>query len=46
MLQSPATIAYLLAVDFNVGDVVLKHGRDVDFRELILAEDDQQACFT
>jgi len=34
---------HLLAIDLDVGDVVLEDGGDVDLRELVLAEHDQQA---
>lgn len=37
---------YLFAIHFNVCYIVLKHGGDVDFRELVLTEDDQQTGFT
>lgn len=37
--------AYLFSIDFNVSNIVLKDSWDVDFRELILAEDNQQAGF-
>lgn len=33
---------YLFAINFNISNVVLKHSRDVDLRELILTEDDKQ----
>ena len=33
----------LTAVDFDVGDVVLEDSGDVHLRELVLAEDDQEA---
>lgn len=37
---------YLFAIHFNVCYIVLKHGGDVDFRELVFTEDDQQTGFT
>jgi len=36
----------LLAVNFNVSDVILEDRRNVNFRKLIFAEDNEQACFT
>lgn len=35
----------LFSVNLNISDVVLKHRRDVDFRKLVLAEDNQKTCF-
>lgn len=32
----------LFSVDLDVGDVVLKHGGDVDLGELVLAEHDEE----
>lgn len=32
-----------LAIDIDIGDVVFENGRDVDFREHALGEDDEQA---
>lgn len=37
------TTEYLFAINFNVSDVVLKYGGDVDLWELVLAEDDEEA---
>lgn len=35
--------SHLFAVHLYVSNVVLKHGGDVDLRELVLAEDNQKA---
>lgn len=35
----------LFPVNLDVRDVVLEHGRDVDFRKLVFAENNKQACF-
>lgn len=40
------TRAYLLAIDFDVGDIVLEDGRHIDLWELVFAKDDQKASFT
>lgn len=37
---------HLFAVDLDVRDIVLEHGRHVHLRELVLAEHDQQARLT
>ena len=37
---------YLLAIDLDVGDVVLEDGGDVHFGELVLAEDDEEASLS
>jgi hypothetical protein len=37
---------YLLSVNFNVCHIVLKYSWDVNFRELVLAEDNQEASLT
>ena len=37
---------YLFSIYFYISNVVLKNCGHVDFRELVLAEDNQQACFT
>lgn len=37
---------YLFSINFNVSDIVLKHSGDVDFWELVLAEDDEQTGFS
>jgi len=36
----------LFAIDFNVGNIILKNSWHIDFRKLILAEDDQQTSFS
>ncbi len=36
------TLSHLFAVHLYVSNVVLKHGGDVDLRELVLAEDNQK----
>lgn len=40
------TRAYLLAIDFDVGDIVLEDSRHIDLWELVFAKDDQKASFT
>ena len=37
---------HLFAINFNISYVVLEHGGDVHFRELVLAEHDQQASLS
>lgn len=44
--MSYGTRAYLLAIDFDVGDIVLEDGRHIDLWELVFAKDDQKASFT
>ena len=39
-------IVYLFPIDFNIGNTVFKDCGDVDFRELVFAEDNQQAGLT
>lgn len=36
---------YLSVVNLDVGHIILEHSRHVDLGELVLAEDDEQACF-
>lgn len=40
------TRAYLLAIDFDVGNIVLEDSRHIDLWELVFAKDDQKASFT
>lgn len=40
------TGSYLLAIDLYVGDIVLKYGGHIYFRELVFAEDDEQTGLT
>lgn len=35
---------YLFVIHFNVGDISFKNSRHMHFRELVLAEDDEQTC--
>lgn len=39
-------IPYLLSIDLNVGHIVFKDSWDVDFWELVFAEDDEETGFT
>lgn len=41
--EGGALCLHLLAIHLYVCDVVLKDSRDIDFWELILAEDDEEA---
>jgi hypothetical protein len=41
----PIARTNLLAVHFDVGDVILEYRRHVHVWELVLAEDDEQTCF-
>lgn len=40
------TWAYLLAIDFDIGDIILKDSRHIDLGKLVFAKDDQKASFT